>query len=106
MLAAQLKCCRYFNSGSETRQNTVFIVDACQESTSRLVRMTLASGYASMSSFAKATAGQSHTAWQFPSSWSQSARVKGAPTPSYFAARASIHIRASGGFSIEQFIIW
>lgn len=75
------------------------------ESTSRVVRMTLASGYASISSRAKATAGQSHTAWQWPSSWSHCSRPK-CPSLSYLAASASLHIRQSGGFSVLAEIMW
>ncbi len=56
------------SSGSVARQCTVFIVLACQLSTSRVVTSTFASGYASISSFANATQGQSQIAWQCPNS--------------------------------------
>ena len=68
MLAAQSTLAASFSSGSVARQLTVFIVLECQLSISRVVMSTLASGYASMSSFAKATQGQSQMAWQWPKS--------------------------------------
>ena len=58
-----------------------------------------------MSSFANATAGQSQTAWQCPNSWSHCS-LPNLPSPSNLAAKASCHIRQSGGFSTLADIIW
>jgi len=66
MLAAQSNFATSLSSGSVARQCTVFIVLECQLSTSLVVTSTFASGYASISSFAKATQGQSQIAWQCP----------------------------------------
>jgi hypothetical protein len=105
MPAAQSNLPTVFSSGSVARQCTVFIVLACQLSMSLVVMSTLASGYASINSFANATAGQSHTAWQWPRSWSHCSRPK-VPFPSYLEASASDHMRQSGGFSTEADIMW
>lgn len=105
MPAAQSNFPTALSSGSVARQCTVFMVLACQLSMSRVVTKTLASGYASINSFAKATAGQSHTAWQWPRSWSHCSRPN-VPLPSYLEANASDHIKQSGGFSTDADIMW
>lgn len=77
----------------------------CQDSGSRIVRMTLALGYAAISSGAKAAAGRSHTAWQWPSSWSQSS-FSNLPSPSHFALMACIHSSQSRGVSVLAARMW
>jgi hypothetical protein len=77
----------------------------CHESGSRIVRMTLALGYAAISSDAKAAAGRSQTAWQWPSSWSQSS-LSNLPSPSHLALIACIQSSLSRGVSVLAARMW